>query len=187
MYQIRFLLVHFHIEHLCSQTTLRVFRQELQRLKTSFNEASPLNPIYDRAMDIIKNQPKTRVDLAFKVLSWLVMAKRVLSLRQILMAVSIEEGTTNLDDQEDLPEISTLLEVCASLVTIDKKSKTIRLAHYTIQEYLELSSAFSQNAKTIASISCTTFFSSIILNFTLPTSASLAKELFFASSEHIHS
>lgn len=64
-----------------------------------------MNSIYDRAMDIIKNQPKTRVDLAFKVLSWLVMAKRVLSLRQILMAVSMEEGTTNLDDQEDLPEI----------------------------------------------------------------------------------
>lgn len=71
----------------------------------------------------------------------------------------MEEGTTNFDDQEDLPEISTLLEVCASLVTIDEKSKTIRLAHYTIQEYLELSSDFSQNAKTIVSISCTTFLS----------------------------
>ncbi|RPB11342.1 hypothetical protein P167DRAFT_565918 [Morchella conica CCBAS932] len=84
-----FLVVHFHIEYLCSQTTLRGFRQELQRLKTSFNEASPLNPIYGRAMDIIKNQPKTRVDLAPKVLS----------LRQIQMAVSMEEGTTNFDDR----------------------------------------------------------------------------------------
>jgi hypothetical protein len=149
----------FTFSHLLEQTTPRGFSQELERLEKSLDETSPFNRIYDRAMDIIKLQPKKRRDLAFKVLSWLVMARQVLDLRQLQMAVSMEKETVDFDDQEDLPEISTLIEVCASLVTIDENSNTIRLAHCTIQQYLELNPTFSQEAKTIVSISCTTFLS----------------------------
>lgn len=75
------------------------------------------------------------------------------------MVVSMKNGMVDLDDQEDSPEGSTLIEVCAGLVTIDEQSNTIRLAHYTIQEYLESSPTFSQEAKAIVSISCTAFLS----------------------------
>ncbi|KAI5844613.1 hypothetical protein DFP73DRAFT_526986 [Morchella snyderi] len=111
------------------------------------------------AMDIISAQSRDRKDMAFKVLSWLVMAKEVLDIRQLQMAVSMRNVMVDLGDQEDLPEGSTLIEVCASLVTIDEQSNTIRLAHYTIQEYLESNPTFSQEAKAIVSISCTAFLS----------------------------
>jgi len=38
-------------------------------------------------------------------------------------------------DEEALPEEEILIDVCAGLVTIDKEAYTIRLVHYTAQEY----------------------------------------------------
>jgi hypothetical protein len=40
-------------------------------------------------------------------------------------------------DEEPLPDENVLFSVCAGLVTINREINTIRLVHYTAQEYFE--------------------------------------------------
>jgi ankyrin repeat protein len=51
-------------------------------------------------------------------------------------ALAVFPGDANLDEQ-GIPDESTLTNHCAGLVSIDEESRTVRLVHYTAQEYLE--------------------------------------------------
>jgi hypothetical protein len=86
-------------------------------------------------METLRSQPRNCVKLAFSILFWLVKARRVLTVRELQIAVSIGQDWFTLDLQ-DLPNKKTILDVWASLVTIDDTNDMVRLAHYTIQEYL---------------------------------------------------
>lgn len=99
------------------------------------------------------------MELAIKVLSWLVKARRTLTVRELQLAVSVDQGCTTFDDQS-LPDKKTLLDVCAGLATIDAKTDTIRLAHYTVQEYLLENMIIPKDADLKLVIACTTFLSS---------------------------
>lgn len=152
-------MVHFHIEYLCQQTTVRKILTELGRLKiSSTNNSSPLMPTYNRAMEIIRVQPKNCTELAFNILSWLIKAQRTLTVHELQLAVSVEHDWPTFDDQ-DLPDRKTLLDVCASLVIIDESSDTIKLTHYTVQEYLLKNSIIPGSAGPKLAIACTTFLS----------------------------
>ncbi|RPB14017.1 hypothetical protein P167DRAFT_477962, partial [Morchella conica CCBAS932] len=128
-----FLLVHFHIEFLCQQTTAKKILLELGRIKDSSSRG--LDPTYDRAMENLRGQAKCCEEMALKILLWLVKARRTLTVDEIRVAISIEDDRYELDEL-DLPDIATLLDICAGLVIIDEDTNTIRLAHYTVQEYL---------------------------------------------------
>lgn len=117
----------------------------------------PLDPTYDRAMENLYGQPKSCVELALKVLAWLVKARRTLTLEEIQAAVSVEPNRYELDEL-DLPDRTTLLDVCASLVTIDEDTNTIRLAHYTVQEYL-VKKNVPEDADLYLAMVCTTYLS----------------------------
>ncbi|KAH0608836.1 uncharacterized protein H6S33_001064 [Morchella sextelata] len=131
-----FLLVHFHIDLICQQTTPRKLMAELERLTLdgSRPESNPLDPTYNRAIESIRSQP-ANFELAKSVFTWLVKAQRTLSLDELQIAVSMEPGIRELEEA-DLPNKKTLLDACAGLVIIDEKSGIVRLAHYTVQEYL---------------------------------------------------
>ena len=47
------------------------------------------------------------------------------------------EPEENCIEEDGLPDIDLLLNVCAGIVIIDKESEIIRLVHYTTQEYFE--------------------------------------------------
>ncbi|RPB12685.1 hypothetical protein P167DRAFT_535690 [Morchella conica CCBAS932] len=83
----------------------------------------------------INRQNKDVIDLALRVFSWLLEAIRVLTVKEIKIAVSVQPSRYELDEL-DLPNRPTLLEVCSGLVTIDEETDTVRFAHYTVQEYL---------------------------------------------------
>lgn len=71
---------------------------------------------YDRVIEILRSQPKGCVDLALKTLSWVVKAQRVLTVSELQMALSVEQGQADFD-VKNLPDRKTVLGVCASLVT----------------------------------------------------------------------
>lgn len=107
----------------------------LDTLKTLTSEERPLDPTYERAMKSIHRQPKSCRELAIRVISWLLKARRTLSVHELQVAVSVELGEHELGES-DLPDAITLLDVCAGLVTIDSCSNDIRFSHFTVQEYL---------------------------------------------------
>ncbi|KAH8148232.1 uncharacterized protein LAJ45_07684 [Morchella importuna] len=131
-----FLLVHFHINLICQQTTPRKLMAELERLTLdgSRSKNNPLDPTYDRAIESIRSQPAD-FELAKSIFTWLVKAQRTLTVDEIQIAVSMEPDIRELEE-DDLPSKKTLLDACAGLVVIDEKSGIVRLAHYTVQEYL---------------------------------------------------
>ena len=50
-------------------------------------------------------------------------------------ALAVEIGEMDFD-LENVPSIATLLDCCQGLIIVDAEASTVRLIHYTVQEYL---------------------------------------------------
>ncbi|KAK1251818.1 hypothetical protein MKX07_007297 [Trichoderma sp. CBMAI-0711] len=149
----RFLIVRLHIDSLTELPTVGHVKRALRDLPNTLGET------YDQAMARIEAQGEALRILAKKVLSWLVHAKRVLSVTELQHAVAIEPGTSELDE-EFIPDKEILVSICAGLVTFDTESRDIRLAHYTIQEYFEREGRhWFQHAETDIARACLTYLS----------------------------
>ena len=94
-----------------------------------------IDETYEDAMKRIRTQSEDDANLATKVLSYVFLAKRPLNVEELIHISVVEPGDTALDESA-FSEIEILLSVTAGLVTIDTKSGTVRLVHYTLQEYL---------------------------------------------------
>jgi ankyrin repeat protein len=98
-----------------------------------------LEKAYESALERIKNQPKSHFERAKKVLWWITLAKRPLTVDEICCALAVEPGDTELD-RDNIPDAEDLVSVCAGLVDIDSKGRhgrIFRFIHYTTQEYFE--------------------------------------------------
>jgi ankyrin repeat protein len=88
-------------------------------------------------MERIKQQPTQNI--ALRVLSWIVYAIRPLRLEEVQHAVAVDE--LEPDDvsisEESLTPQSIIVNACAGLIKIDKKSNIINLVHKTTQEYFD--------------------------------------------------
>lgn len=87
-------------------------------------------------MERIDGQMRGLRTLAKRVLSWITCARRPLETEELRHGLAVKEGDRMLD-QCNLRDISDMVSVCAGLVTVDEQSKTIRLVHYTAQEYFK--------------------------------------------------
>ncbi len=110
-------------------------------------------------MKRINGQIKDQEELAKQVLSWITCAKRPLATVELQHALAVEIGESYLD-KDNLPDIEDIFSVCAGLVTVDDKSKIIRLVHYTTQEYFDRTwERWFPNAKTDIVTICVTYLS----------------------------
>jgi ankyrin repeat protein len=97
--------------------------------------------------------------LAEKVLSWITCANRRLTTSELRHALAVEVGKPELDD-ENSPQIESMVSVCVGLVTVDQKSGIIRLVHYTAQEYFERTQEkWFPNVEESITTSCVTYLS----------------------------
>ena len=110
-------------------------------------------------MTRIEDQNTDMQILAKKVLSWIIHSKRPLTTLELRHALGVETGKPELD-KDNVPETKGILSVCVGLVTVDKKSDIIRLAHYTTQEYFERTrTSWFPNAHRDITTSCVTYLS----------------------------
>ncbi|KAF8242721.1 hypothetical protein K440DRAFT_564459, partial [Wilcoxina mikolae CBS 423.85] len=130
-----FLFISLNIDYICTQPTIRCILNEVEKLKNAQTSKKPLDPAYDRIIEGIKKQEENNAALALNVLSWLTKARRILSIKELQDAVAVEPQKYSLD-KDCIPDPSTIVDSCAGLVVIDEKSSTIRLTHFTAQEYL---------------------------------------------------
>jgi ankyrin repeat protein len=115
--------------------------------------------IYARTMDQINSQSdSSQIQLAKRVLSYLVLAKRNLSVQELIEALAIEPGATKLDSLWKRRS-ETLIEVCRGLVVIDDNSSIIHLAHLTLQDYLTKSLPDIEEMKKEMCLACITYLS----------------------------
>ena len=84
----------------------------------------------------IKEQPKSRMQLGMSTLMWCLLAKRLLTVKELQHALAVKVRDT-VWDEDDIPTETTFLNACLGLVVVDEETTTVRLVHYSLQEYLQ--------------------------------------------------
>jgi ankyrin repeat protein len=96
-----------------------------------------LDQAYAQTMIRIQSQEECSKQLATRSLTWIVHAKRQLSIEELQHALAVRPNTSRLD-QSYCPRVKRLLSVCAGLVRLDEKSQIIDLVHKTTRDYFDL-------------------------------------------------
>ena len=123
---------------------MRFALEDFQKISKALNDdkkSKALDHAYAQAMERIECQEAGFQELAKQVLLWITSSKRPLTTFELLHALAVEISAPRLDE-DNFPELEDVVSVCASLVTIDKRSDIIRLVHYTTQEYFERTQDF---------------------------------------------
>ena len=126
-----FLLVSLNIDVILSEITLYQRRKKLDEM----TKGEGLGDAYEATLSRVKAQPRSRAELGMKVLMWVSHAERPLRVDELCHALGVEKGSVELITR-NIPAIETLLACSQGLVTVEKSSSTVRLVHYTLQEYL---------------------------------------------------
>ncbi|KAI9668003.1 MAG: hypothetical protein M1821_000823 [Bathelium mastoideum] len=128
-----FLLARLHLDSLIGKKSVKVLRSALGKLPTG---SGAYDNAYEAAMDRVEGQLSDQTNLAKQVLSWITYAKRPLTTKELQHALAVEVDEVELDE-DNISSIEDIISVCAGLVAVDQESHTIRLVHYTAQEYFE--------------------------------------------------
>jgi len=114
-----------------------------------------LGDAYTGTLSRIQAQPGSRSKLGMEVLMWVSHAERPLHVDELCHALGVE-GSTDLDIG-NIPAIETLLACSLGLATVEKSSSTVRLVHYTLQEYLANNTKLFPNPHSIIAEACLTY------------------------------
>ena len=127
----RFLLVSLNIDAILQETTIHRRRRKLNAMTDGLG----LGDAYGATLDRIKGQGGEKARLGMATLMWISHSERPLKADELLHALSVEIGSPTLSG-DNIPPMGTLLSCCQGLVVIDKEASTVRLIHFTLQEYL---------------------------------------------------
>jgi len=131
-----------------------------------------LGGAYGATLGRIKGQGGERAKLGMAAMMWISHSRRPLQAEEICRAIGIRIGSNDFDN-DDAPAISTLLGCCQGLATIEKGTSTVRLIHFTLQEYLCTHPDLFDRAHSTIAETCLTY-----LNF------QHAKDISAGSSSH---
>ncbi|KAL7936459.1 ankyrin repeat-containing domain protein [Trichoderma chlorosporum] len=126
-----FLLARLQIDFLCNNT------QSAMHVRRALNTLSgSLDLFYKDTLGRIDDQEEWSRVLAHKAISYIYCARRPLEIEELLHALSIEPGFTELHHTAVI-DAETLLNVSHGLIGFNEESNgTVELAHYTLHEYL---------------------------------------------------
>lgn len=138
----RFLLAQLYLDSLVGKRSLAALRTALQSMRKG-SMASPdgsraLDNAYEKAMERIQRQKGDLPRDAMLILSWVVYARKQLTVPQLQEALGVEIGKSTLD-KDNIPSIGHITKACDPLIVIDKEMNVVRLVHYTAQEYFKKS------------------------------------------------
>jgi ankyrin repeat protein len=119
------------IDAIATSLTIRDLKLSLRQI------ANGLHVAYDATIQRILCQGEGRSQRAFKVMNLMLLAQRPLTSAEMEHAVSIEQGSQDID-LDDIVPAPTLASLCAGLVAIDQHGD-FRFAHQTVSEYLRVS------------------------------------------------
>ena len=134
------------------ETTICLRREKLSELKSNIG----FGGAYGATLERIKAQGEGKARLGMAVLMWISHSRRPLQVDEIGQALAVRIGSKDLD-KDNIPAVSTMLACCQGLATIEKGTSTVRLIHYTLQEYIcTLPDLFDKAHSTMAEI-CLTY------------------------------
>jgi len=83
-------------------------------------------------------------------------SERALNANELCHAKGVEIGSTNLD-YENIPLIETVFGCSLVLVVLEASSYTVRLVHYTLQNYLSNNTDLFDSPHSTMAESCLTY------------------------------
>ena len=151
----RFLLVSLSIEAILQESTIYRRRERLRKMTDGLG----LGDVYGATIERIKAQGGDKSRLGMEALMWISHAERPLSADELCHALAIELGSTEFN-AGNIPSMTTLVSCCQGLIAADKEASTVRLIHFTLQEYISAhSDIFSRPHSAMAEI-CLTYLNS---------------------------
>ena len=122
-------------------------------------DGSGLGDVYGATIARIKAQDGDKSRLGMAALMWISHAERPLQADELCYALAVELGSTDFNSG-NVPSMSTLVGCCQGLIAVDKEASTVRLIHFTLQEYLSAHlDLFSGPHSSVAEI-CLTYMNS---------------------------
>ena len=118
-----------------------------------------LRDAYGATLGRIKGQGGEKARLGMAALMWVSHSERPLKARELRHALAIEIEFPDLDTN-NVPSIGTLLACCQGLIAVDKGTSTVRLIHYTLQEYLRAQPELSSTAHSAIAETCLIYLNS---------------------------
>ena len=115
--------------------------------------------VYGATLDRIKGQGGERARLGMATLIWISHAERPLKADELRHALAVEIGSPSLNT-DNLPSIGTLLACCQGLVVVEKETFTVRLIHFTLQEYLRARPGLFGTAHSTMAETCLSYLNS---------------------------
>ena len=115
------------MDTLASKSSVKALRDALDKLSSNMGDT------YREAIRRIEAQDEDDKKLAMRVLAWITHTLRPLKGMELLHALAVEAGQTDLDE-EAIVDIDFLCSVCAGLVEVEETSGIIRLVrkHHAI-------------------------------------------------------
>ncbi|KAF8416031.1 ankyrin repeat-containing domain protein [Tirmania nivea] len=125
-----FLLPQLHIKAVLEEPTISKRRKALHALPAGLYGA------YKVTLARIEEHPKSIRDLAMSLLTWTFLATRLMTVTEIQHALAVKLGDEEFD-MDDVPSERAILSSCIGLVIIDRETTTVRLVHYSLQEFFQ--------------------------------------------------
>jgi len=118
-----------------------------------------LGGAYDATLGRIKGQGGEKARLGMAALMWISHSERPLKADELCHALAVEIGSPNFNT-DNVPSVGTLLACCHGLVSVDKEASTVRLIHFTLQEYLRAHPQLFGTAHSIMAETCLIYLNS---------------------------
>ncbi|KAK2805130.1 hypothetical protein FQN50_006375 [Emmonsiellopsis sp. PD_5] len=124
-----FLLPALQIRTILDKTTIYDRELCLENLPSNVGDA------FQMTIERIEHQSESQYELAAKILTWIHLAERVLTVAELTCALAVRDGHSSLNARA-MPPKGSLLKYCHGLVVIDQETSSIRLVHYSLHEHL---------------------------------------------------
>ena len=128
---LRFLLVSLVMDAVLEGATIHERRQILHRMTNGVG----LDDAYSATLSRIREQKGNKSRLGIEALMWISHSERPLKAEELCCALAVEVGIADLN-VHNVPTRRTLLSCTLGLVTVDERISTVRLVHFSLQEYL---------------------------------------------------
>ena len=151
---VRFLLVSLNIDAILGEVTISDRRQKLNEM----TKGNHLGDAYATTLTRMKAQKGSRSRLGMEALMWVLNSERPLHTTELCHALGVKIGSPDLD-VEKVPTIRTLLACSLGLITVEASSFTVRLIHFSLQEYLSDNLSIFQSPHSMIAEVCLTYIS----------------------------
>ena len=142
----------FRSEAILGEVTIFDRRQKLNEM----TKGNHLEDAYATTLARMKAQKGSRSRLGMEALMWVSNSERPLHTNELCHALGVKIGSPDLS-VESIPTIRTLLACSLGLITVEASSSTVRLVHFSLQEYLSDNPSLFQSPHSMIAEVCLTY------------------------------